>query len=185
MEQINFNDYFYYDETSPSCLRWKVERRGGKNKSMLLVKAGDAVDTLNTAGYYIGTLMRKIFRVHRVIWQMFNGDIPEGFVIDHIDQNKSNNKLSNLRMTTIKGNSHNCKMQSNNKSGFTGVYKGSMSGRLYWKAGWQDGKLWKHKSFSISKYTDEGAYNLACDYRIKMLKELNLKDGLYTDMHGL
>ena len=34
--------------------------------------------------------------VHRSIWKAFNGDIPEGYTINHIDCNKENNNLDNL-----------------------------------------------------------------------------------------
>lgn len=37
------------------------------------------------------------FSRHRVIWYYFNGNIPDGLDIDHIDTNKKNNALSNLR----------------------------------------------------------------------------------------
>lgn len=50
--------------------------------------------------------------VHRIIWIMFNGDILENHVIDHIDRNRSNNRIENLRMVSYSLNSHN--RESNN-----------------------------------------------------------------------
>lgn len=49
------------------------------------------------------------FRLHRVIWVYFNGEIPEGMQIDHIIpiSNGGTNELSNLRLLTPKGNSNN------------------------------------------------------------------------------
>ena len=46
----------------------------------------------------------KIFRVHRLVWEAFNGPIPEGMQIDHIDGTRDNNYLSNLRVCTSKEN---------------------------------------------------------------------------------
>ena len=43
---------------------------------------------------------RKKFLVHRLVYEAFNGKIPEGYTIDHIDQNKLNNKIENLRWVT-------------------------------------------------------------------------------------
>lgn len=50
---------------------------------------------------------RKWFMVHRLVWEAFNGEIPNGLQIDHIDGNKTNNELSNLRCVTPKENINN------------------------------------------------------------------------------
>ena len=50
---------------------------------------------------------RKKFLVHRLIYEAFNGEIPEGYTIDHIDQNPLNNCRNNLRITTNSINSTN------------------------------------------------------------------------------
>lgn len=42
--------------------------------------------------------------VHRLVWLAFNGAIPEGYEIDHLDDDKSNNALSNLSVKTRKQN---------------------------------------------------------------------------------
>jgi len=44
------------------------------------------------------TGIRRRFSVHRLVWLAFFGDIPEGFEIDHIDHNKQNNNIDNLRI---------------------------------------------------------------------------------------
>lgn len=38
--------------------------------------------------------------LHRVVWQYYFGDIPKGFVIHHIDHDKNNNNIENLRLLT-------------------------------------------------------------------------------------
>lgn len=47
---------------------------------------------------------RKFDKVHRIVWMLFNGPIPEGMEINHIDMNKSNNNISNLELVTHKRN---------------------------------------------------------------------------------
>ena len=42
--------------------------------------------------------------LHQLVWESFNGEIPEGFVIDHIDNNPKNNHLSNLQIVTRQQN---------------------------------------------------------------------------------
>ncbi len=44
--------------------------------------------------------VRKATSVHRLVLETFNGEIPQGYEIDHIDGNKQNNALSNLRCVT-------------------------------------------------------------------------------------
>lgn len=46
----------------------------------------------------------KIVYVHRVIAETFIGEVPQGMQIDHIDRNRQNNALSNLRIVTPKEN---------------------------------------------------------------------------------
>ena len=48
---------------------------------------------------------KRIYRrKHRVIWETFNGDIPDGMTIDHIDFDKTNNDISNLRLLSLEDN---------------------------------------------------------------------------------
>lgn len=45
--------------------------------------------------------------VHRLVWEAFYGKIPDGMVIDHIDTNRQNNSVENLRCVTPKENCNN------------------------------------------------------------------------------
>lgn len=45
--------------------------------------------------------------VHRLVYQQFVGKIPKGYEIDHIDTNKQNNRVDNLRAVTKKENMNN------------------------------------------------------------------------------
>lgn len=44
------------------------------------------------------------FLVHRLVYEAFNGQIPEGMEINHIDEDKSNNNIKNLNLMTHKEN---------------------------------------------------------------------------------
>lgn len=48
--------------------------------------------------------IRKYMRVHRVIWETFNGEIPNDMTIDHIDGCVSNNQLNNLQLLSRENN---------------------------------------------------------------------------------
>ena len=58
----------------------------------------------NNKGYKTVHAHRKNELVHRLIWQGFNGEIPEGMEIDHINTDPTDNRLSNLRLVTHKEN---------------------------------------------------------------------------------
>ena len=46
----------------------------------------------------------KNYYIHRFEWECVKGVIPEGFVIDHYDSVKTNNKIENLQLLTFKEN---------------------------------------------------------------------------------
>ena len=54
-------------------------------------------------GIHSGGIQKKYY-VHRLVWIAFNGEIPEGYEIDHDDNDKSNNALRNLNLITRKEN---------------------------------------------------------------------------------
>ena len=56
--------------------------------------------------HQIGRSKKKTVRVHRLVWETYNGEIPIGKEIDHIDSDKKNNKLDNLQLLN---HSANCK----------------------------------------------------------------------------
>jgi len=58
-------------------------------------------------GYYKLDVEGKKKYLHRVIWEEANGQIPDGMVVDHVDGDKTNNDLSNLRLATYSQNGHN------------------------------------------------------------------------------
>lgn len=57
-------------------------------------------------GYKICYLHRKRFRVHRLVWEAFNGKIPDGMQVNHINEIKADNRLENLNLMTPKENSN-------------------------------------------------------------------------------
>ena len=73
--------------------------------------ANKEMGVLNLKGYKVATLhldgQRKQIKLHRVIWIAKNGLIPKGFVIDHINGLKADNRLINLRLADSQLNSQN------------------------------------------------------------------------------
>lgn len=52
--------------------------------------------------YYEGRLRCHV--IQRVVWMAFNGNIPEGLEIDHINNDRGDNRLCNLQMLSKSDN---------------------------------------------------------------------------------
>ena len=86
------------------------------------VKIGDILNS-NYNGYYAVRTNGKSFYLHRLAWLYYYGIEPN--TIDHIDGNKTNNKINNLRNVTQQCNQKNMKKSKANISGHTGIYRHS------------------------------------------------------------
>lgn len=186
---MNWSELFYYDETSPSCLRWAVDVRTGKDDRVLLLAKDAPAGGLDSDGYYRGMAKRKFYKAHRVVWEMFNGELDEGTIIDHIDGDRANNRISNLRVVDCALSSRSRGMISTNKSGTTGVCAkpytlASGEVAILWVASWEDLELGKRsRSFAERKYGNL-AKEMAIAHRAAMIAKLNDQGAGYTQSHG-
>lgn len=98
---------------------------------------------------YIGMVVcRRQMLFHRVVFIMFNGEITSGIEIDHIDRNKNNNKIENLRQAKKCENQRNRKTNSNSISGIKGVYLRPETGKYRAKIK-KDGQLFSKQFDNI------------------------------------
>jgi len=64
---------------------------------------------------------KKTAGEHRLVWEKHNGPIPEGMDIDHINGDRRDNRIENLRLATRTQNLANGTKRKPGKSGFLGV----------------------------------------------------------------
>lgn len=85
----------------------------------------------NSDGYLQVRVSMGLHKAHRIAWAIHYGEWPDG-QIDHINGDKSDNRIVNLRDVTPRQNSRNSKLQKNSSSGVNGVRFDKKSGK--WKA---------------------------------------------------
>lgn len=73
----------------------------------------------NSTGYYVVNVFGNSDYAHRVVWRMFYEIEPK--IIDHINQNKLDNRIENLRSVNFSENAKNRPKSIYNTSGFNGV----------------------------------------------------------------
>lgn len=72
-------------------------------------------------GYISLSIDRKPLLAHRIIWAMYYGYWPIKY-LDHINRNRSDNRISNLREVSCSENCQNTTIYKSNKNGVKGVY---------------------------------------------------------------
>lgn len=95
-------------------LRYK-EVPSGRGFQSLTV--GGLVGTIGAGGYKTVSYNNVNYLVHRVIWLLVKGVWPAD-QLDHVDKNRLNNRVENLREASNRSNHHN---RTDNTTGFVGV----------------------------------------------------------------
>ena len=109
--QKELKEILYYNQDTGEFF-WKISPRYDVN-------VGDKAG-YNHNGYTRLTIKCKKYLTHRLAWLYVYGEFPTGD-IDHIDNNRNNCKINNLRIANKSNNVHNRKIQANNTSGVKGV----------------------------------------------------------------
>ena len=120
--------------------------------------------------YHKIQLLGSRVSAHRIAWLHYHGKMPDG-IIDHINGNKHDNRIENLRDVSRFENNRNSKKGKNNTSGATGVYKtnsGKWSGQ-FWKNG-------QYYGLGVFETVEEASM------AVKMKRK---EVGGFTERHGL
>ena len=109
-------------------------------------KVGVVCGSTTARGYVFICVDKTRQMAHRLAWAYCYGVWPNGD-LDHIDQNKSNNAIANLREATRKQNMQNVTIHRHNTSGHKGVALHAWSGK------------WRAYIFNDRKQTHLGLYD--------------------------
>lgn len=111
--QRELMDLFEYDSLSGEFFI--------KKKYNTLYNVGDSPKTVNKDGYYQLRINNKMYTQHRLAWLYVYGEFPDGD-IDHVNHNRMDNRIENLRVVSRAENNRNIKKRGNNTSGTNGVW---------------------------------------------------------------
>lgn len=105
---------FFWLERSEAMMPNHMSRRRWNTRY-----AGRPAGGIGLNGYLSISIADSSYYAHRLAWKLMHGSDPG--IIDHIDGNPINNRISNLRNTTVKGNRRNGTRAAHNTSGTMGV----------------------------------------------------------------
>jgi hypothetical protein len=84
-------------------------------------KTGRVYDTPNADGYIVISVGGRSYQAQNLAWLYAHGVLPT-CVVDHIDRNRSNNRINNLRLATRRQNAQNKTLDRRSTSGVKGVH---------------------------------------------------------------
>jgi len=157
---------------------WLNTRRGAQINSI----AG----TLDFGGYVRIQINKKVYKAHRLAWVYIYGVSPKK-EIDHINGNKKDNRICNLRDVSTSENSKNSKLYCTNTSGVVGITYNKIS--MKWIAqitvNYKNIRLgtFKNKKDAIESRTQANQkYNFHINHgRKKNQSENNYADEIYKE----
>jgi hypothetical protein len=97
-------------------------------------KVGDIAGSISNTGYVRIMVNRKRYLAHRLAWLYVYGEFPSGS-LDHINHNRTDNRISNLRIVTHTENCQNRTPVTNGITKTLGVYHTpNKRGRKHWRS---------------------------------------------------
>lgn len=124
IDPLTLRDLLEYNPESGEML-WRNRPRDmfSSDRDHLLWNAkhaGRAAFTCVNGGYRRGLIFGRAYKAHRVAWAYVHGEWPADEV-DHINGDRQDNRICNLRVVTKQENMRNQKRRYDNRSGVTGV----------------------------------------------------------------
>lgn len=111
LTQERLKEVLDYDPET-GVFRWKYT----EGRAIRGAEAG----TIASNGYRVISINNKKHKAHRLAWMFLYRNFPIS-QIDHINQDRADNRIHNLRSVSALENGRNQKIRTNNSSGFNGV----------------------------------------------------------------
>jgi len=113
-------------------------------------------------GYLNIKIQGRCYRAHRIAWMIHHGEWPDGYV-DHINHQKDDNRIHNLRLCNHSQNKANQSLSTMNTSGYKNISK-QTAGR----SGWRIRMTHNGKRYEWSRMKLDDAIKLAKAKRLEL-----------------
>lgn len=133
-------------EPDTGLFRWKVDAGRGRKK-------GFVAGSTKKDGYRVLSYGGKSYQLHRVAWFFVHGEVP-AMKTDHINGERSDNRIENLRVVTDQYNAQNRSLEVCGSSGYAGVTRAKGK----WRAQIMVGPRVKHLGFFLCPAEAHAAY---------------------------
>jgi len=185
---VDWSKYFYYDELSRSCLKYK-NSNGYKGTAGVIANAdaGSIVGGNSSKNYWRVRFNNKTYSVHRIIWVLKFGYLSPDLTLNHIDCDSLNNKISNLEVCS---NIENCRRQKKhlniellptNSSGYNGIhYQTNKDGTVLVVVQWVDSTGKRRKKAFSTKRLGSDSLRIALLFQKDMIEKANNEGAKYN-----
>lgn len=155
LTQDRLKELFNYDSATGVFTRIKTT----SSRAMKGFIAG----SVSSHGYLRIRIDGRVYFAHRLAWLYEFGEFPRG-IMDHINGDRKDNRIINLRQASLSQNGFNRRMQSTNKSGVKGVSWSNRDNK------WRAVIMHEGKSINVGYFTEK---NAAADAIEKKRSELH------------
>lgn len=139
----------------------------GNNKRMGNVMRGE-----KSCGYRRIGINNCSYLEHRLAWLYMYGDWPDG-ELDHINRDRGDNRISNIRLSDRSKNMANSSIRNNNRSGIKGIYWDENAGK------WGVSKTINKKRIYFGLYKTISEAKQALIKFLKKIETQNINENLY------
>lgn len=126
----------------------------------------------NRSGYYMVSIKNKTYYIHKLVWDYFGKSLRNGRLlqIDHIDNNKLNNRIDNLQLLSSRENVSKHHLTTDKTSKYTGVCWDKYNNK------WISYIYKRGKSKTIGRFINEKDAHISYQQELNKINNISIAD---------